>query len=69
MAEETCANCKFFRFAVMDDGATDLKTRQCKRDAPKIFAVPGPQGVAFAAIRPGPNPNDWCGEWKPRAIN
>jgi hypothetical protein len=67
--DESCNNCKFYRFRIENDGRADLKQRQCKRDTPKIFQVIDENGrMGFHLIRPGPPPADWCGEWKPRSV-
>lgn len=68
MADERCGNCHFSRYALEPGGNVNLQQLQCKHDTPKVYQQITPSGMQFVVVRPGTQPNEWCGSWKAKEL-
>jgi hypothetical protein len=62
LPDECCAKCHFARV-----NKSDVRNYLCHFDPPRMFMIPQPRGLAFAAEFPGVKAESWCGKFKVRS--
>lgn len=60
--KQSCSNCYYRRDARMPGQIQT--TSICAYDPPKVYMLPGANGVQVAAFQTQVSPDQWCGKWE-----